>query len=153
MWLRLLHQGRVVKGKKKKNKNQKKSRKNPHDRLILWTKPKRKPKDISQEDFDSTPDDLVVREVNAYICIPGFRTEEITVVTTLLDAIEYPAHDILKLYDKRWEAEINLRHIKTTLGMDILTGKTPEMVRKEIYTYLLAYNLQMNDNVSGGNYF
>ncbi len=141
MWLRLLHQGRVVKGKKKKNKNQKKSRKNPHDRLILWTKPKRKPKDISQEDFDSTPDDLVVREVNAYICIPGFRTEEITVVTTLLDAIEYPAHDILKLYDKRWEAEINLRHIKTTLGMDILTCKTPEMVRKEIYTYLLAYNL------------
>ncbi len=55
----------------------------------------------------------VVREVRAYICIPEFRTEEITVVTTLLDAIEYPAVDILKLYDQRWEAEINLRHIKT----------------------------------------
>ena len=73
--------------------------------------------------------------------MPGFRTKEITVVTTLLDAIEYPDNDILKVYDDRWKTEVNLRHIKTTLGMDILSCKTPGMVRKEIYTYLLAYNL------------
>ena len=147
-----LHQGRVIKGNKRpkhtimtdNNKNLKKkkrSRKSPHDRLILWSKPKTKPKGISQKDFDSLPKELVVREVHAYICVPGFRTKEIIVVTTLLDAIEYPAHDILQLYDDRWESEINLRHIKTTLGMDILSCKTPAMVRKEIYTYLLAYNL------------
>ena len=62
-------------------------------------------------------------------------------MTTLIDAVKYPASAILDLYDSRWEAEINLRHIKTTLGMDILSCQTPEMVRKEIYTYLLAYNL------------
>ncbi len=147
-----LHQGRVLKGKKRpkhtiiedsnnKNRKKKKSRNAPHDRLILWEKPKTKPEGISQKDFDSLPKELVLREVHAYICIPGFRTKEIIVVTTLLDAIEYPAHDILQLYDDRWEAEVNLKHIKTTLGMDILTSKTPGMVRKEIYTYLLAYNL------------
>ena len=63
----------------------------------MWTKPQRKPKDISPSDFDSNPNNLVVREVHAYICIPGFRTEEITLVTTLIDALEYPAHEILKL--------------------------------------------------------
>ena len=78
---------------------------------------------------------------DAYICIPGFRTQEIIIVTTLVDALEYTSSQILNLYDSRWEAEVNLRHIKTTLGMDILRCQTPEMVRKEIYAYLLAYNL------------
>ena len=159
-----LHQGRVTKGKKKtkytviedskhKKTKRKRSRKSPHDRLILWEKPKIKPEDISQEDFDSVPKELVLREVHAYICIPGFRTKEIIVVTTLLDAIEYPAHDILQLYDERWEAEINLKHIKTTLGMDILSCKTPAMVRKEIYTYLLAYNLLRTIMYQAGTLF
>ena len=143
-----LHQGRLQKGKKRPKYTvsppfppKKKTRKYPHDRLILWSKPKRKPKDISREDFDSIPEDLVLREIHAYICIPGFRTQEIIVVTTLLDAIEYTSSQILALYDSRWEAEVNLKHIKTTLGMDILSCETPEMVRKEIYVYLLAYNL------------
>ncbi|MDJ0719365.1 MAG: IS4 family transposase [Prochloraceae cyanobacterium] len=143
-----LHQARLLQGSKKPKytvdppfKKKKKTRKELPDRLIYWTKPKQKPDDISQEDFDSLPEDLVLREVHCYICIPGFRTKEITVVTTLLDAIEYPGSEILKLYDARWETEVNLRHIKTTLGMDILSCKTPEMVRKEVYAYLLAYNL------------
>ena len=143
-----LHQGRVLKGVKKPkytvvptSKKRKQTRKCPSDRLILWTKPKRKPKDISRVNFDSLPKDLVLREVHAYICIPGFRTKEITVVTTLLDPLEHPASQILKLYDSRWQAEVNLKQIKTTLGMEILSCQTPEMVRKEISTYWLAYNL------------
>ncbi len=143
-----MHQGRLQKGKKRPKykvsppqKKKKKSRRCPCDRLILWKKPKRKPPEISRDNFDSLPQDLVVREVHAYICIPGFRTSEILVVTTLLDAIEYPSSKILALYDARWEVEVNLRHVKTTLGMDILSCQTPAMVRKEIYVYLLAYNL------------
>ncbi len=104
-----LHQARLLKGTKKPKytvdppfKKKKKTRKELPDRLIYWTKPKQKPDDISQEIFDSLPKDLVLREVHCYICIPGFRTKEITVVTTLLDAIEYPGSDILKLYDARW---------------------------------------------------
>ncbi len=74
-------------------------------------------------------------------------------MTTLIDAVKYPASAILALYDSRWEAEINLRHIKTTLGMDILSCKTPEMVRKEIYTYLLAYNLLRSVMYEAGTTF
>ncbi|EAZ90686.1 IS4 family transposase [Crocosphaera chwakensis] len=155
-----LHQGRLQKGKKRPKytvsppfKKKKKTRKCPHDRLILWEKPKRKPKDISKEDFYSLPKDLVLREVHCYICIPGFRTKEIIVVTTLIDAIEYPSSDILDLYDQRWQAEVNLRNIKTTLGMDILTCQTPEMVRKEIYVYLLAYNFLRSIMYDAGDIF
>jgi hypothetical protein len=155
-----LHQGRLQKGKKKPKytvsppfKKKKKTRKCPSDCLILWEKPKRKPKDISREDFDSLPKDLVLREVHCYICIPGFRTKEIIVVTTLIDAVEYPLSDILDLYDSRWQAEVNLRNIKTTLGMDILSCQTPEMVRKEIYVYLLAYNLLRSIMYDAGDTF
>jgi hypothetical protein len=143
-----LHQSRLQKGNKRPKytvtttlKKIKKTRDYPNERLILWQKPRNKPKDISQEDFADIPNDLVLREIHAYICIPGFRTKEIIVVTTLLDALEYTSSQILALYDSRWEAEVNLRHIKTTLGMDILSCQTPEMVRKEIYVYLLAYDL------------
>lgn len=154
-----LHQGRLLKGQKKPQdkgippRQKKKKRKAPCERLILWTKPKSKPKDISREDFESIPDDLVLREIHAYIRIPGFRTKEILVVTTLLDALEYPSRQILKLYDSRWEAEVNLDHIKTTLGMDILSCKTPDMVRKEIYVYLLAYNLLRSVMYEAGTTF
>ena len=155
-----LHKGRLQKGKKRPKytvsppfKKKKKTRKCPSDRLILWESPKHKPKDISKEDFDSLPKDLVLREVHCYICIPGFRTKEIIVVTTLIDAIEYPSSDILALYDSRWQAEVNLRHIKTTLGMDILSCQTPEMVRKEIYVYLLAYNLLRSIMYDAGDTF
>lgn len=58
----------------------------------------------------------------------------------MLDSEVYPTTEIMRLYGQRWDVELDLRHLKTTLGMDILRGKTPEMVRKEIYVYLLAYN-------------
>ncbi len=76
-----------------------------------------------------------------YIPSPGYRTKYVTLVTTLLDSEVYPTTEIMRLYGQRWDVELDLKHLKTTLGMDILRGKTPEMVRKEIYVYLLAYNL------------
>ncbi len=92
----------------------------------------------AKEEFAALPLDLVLREVHYYIHIPGFRTKQVTLVTTLLDTIEYPIQELLRLYDSRWQVEINLDHLKTTLGMEQLRGKTPNMVRKEIYVYLLA---------------
>jgi hypothetical protein len=62
-------------------------------------------------------------------------------ITTLLDQKTYPALKLVQLYGERWNAEVDFKHLKTTLGMDILRGKTPQMVRKEIYAFLLAYNL------------
>ena len=67
--------------------------------------------------------------------------KQVTLITTLLDIQLYPTLELVKIYELRWDVELDLKHIKTTLEMDILRGKTPEMVRKEIYVHLLAYNL------------
>ncbi|RAM48971.1 MAG: hypothetical protein C6Y22_24965 [Hapalosiphonaceae cyanobacterium JJU2] len=64
-----------------------------------------------------------------------------SLISTLLDTKVYSTIDIIRLYDKRWEVEVNLKHLKISMGMDILRGKTPKMVRKEIWAFLLAYNL------------
>ncbi|MEG4349730.1 hypothetical protein QUA74_08315 [Microcoleus sp. LAD1_D3] len=72
----------------------------------------------------------------------GFRQERIIVVTTLLDAQRYTVQKLTQLYGRRWSAaEVSLRHLKTTLKMEMLTAKTPAMVRKDIWTHLLAYTL------------
>ena len=113
----------------------------PNDKLVIWHKPKSRPQGLSKEEFDSLPPHLLLREVHYYICIPGYRTKQVTLITTLLDAHLYPTVELSKIYEFRWDVELDLKHIKTTLGMDILRGKTPEMVRKEIYVHLLAYNL------------
>ena len=72
---------------------------------------------------------------------PGFRTQVLVVVTTLLDAALYPRQDVAILYRIRWYAELDLRALKQTLQMDVLRGQSPAMVRKEVWAHLLAYNL------------
>lgn len=96
---------------------------------------------MSKDEFDALPQTITVREIYYYIVIPGFRTERVSLITTLLDKATYSTLEIVGLYGKRWDVELDLRHLKTTLGMDVLRCKTPSMVRKEIYIYLLAYNL------------
>jgi hypothetical protein len=73
--------------------------------------------------------------------VPGFRSKEIVVVTTILDPQEASKEDLAKLYRSRWNQELDLRDIKVSLQMDVLRCKTPELVRKEIWTHVLAYNL------------
>lgn len=111
------------------------------DHLVTWHKPTRRPQGMSVEEFAQIPDYLQIREVHFLIRQKGFRTKEIIVVTTLLDAKIYTRAKLAKLYQLRWEVEVDLRHVKTTLGMNELRGKTPQMVRKEIYAHLMAYNL------------
>ena len=72
---------------------------------------------------------------------PGFRSRKLIIVTTLLDVEEVSASDLAELYCARWNAELDLRSLKQTMQMDILRCKTPELVRKEIWTHILAYNL------------
>jgi hypothetical protein len=72
---------------------------------------------------------------------PGFRTKSVIVVTTLLDPQETTKEDLAKLYRLRWSNELDIRSIKITMQMDLLRCKTPELVRKEIWTHVLAYNL------------
>jgi Transposase DDE domain len=111
-----------------------------HDHVVTWTKPQR-PKWMDQEAYDALPETLTLREVRGAITTPGCRAEQLIVVTTLLDEAIYTTKDILSIYNKRWNVEIDLRSLKTYMKMEILSCKTPEMVRKEIWAHLLAYNL------------
>lgn len=112
-----------------------------NDKILTWYKPKARTKALTLEEFSSLPKSLTIREISYSVNIPGFRTQSVTLITTLLDTEAFPTHKIIELYQSRWDVEVNFKHLKTSLGMDILRSKTPEMVRKEIYAYLLAYNL------------
>ena len=111
-----------------------------NDHLVTWRRTAR-PDWLSPEEAAAFPKVLTLREVLVRVEIRGFRTEHVTVVTTLLDARLFSAHEITQLYRRRWQAELNLRSLKTHLEMDYLRTKRPETVRKEFAMHLLAYNL------------
>jgi hypothetical protein len=112
----------------------------PGDHIVLWPKPT-KPRSIDRETYDALPEFLMVRECRVRVGQPGFRVQTLIVATTLLDAEEFTKDDLGSLYRARWNAELDLRSLKQTLQMDILRCKTPELVRKELWTHILAYNL------------
>jgi Transposase DDE domain len=112
----------------------------PGDHIVTWPKPT-KPRSIDRETYDSLPDSLTIRECRIRVDQPGFRIITLIVATTLLDADEFPKADLAQLYRARWNAELDLRSLKQTLQMDVLRCKTPELVRKELWAHVLAYNL------------
>lgn len=111
------------------------------DQLVVVSKPKQRPAWMTDEEYDALPDEIIMRELRYRIGRPGFRTHEVTLVTTLLDADVHPADDLAELYAGRWRAETNLRHLKETMGMDVLRCRTVEGVLKEVLVYAIAYNL------------
>jgi len=110
------------------------------DHLVVWPRPQR-PSWMSVEQYLALPATLRLREVRVRVSQPGMRTKSLVVVTTLLDAQQYPADEIASLYRRRWQAELHLRSIKIVLQMDHLRCKTPERVRNEFYMHLVGYNL------------
>lgn len=92
-------------------------------------------------DLGNLPDYLEIREVSVRVEQPGFRTKKLVIVTTILDPNEASKEDLAGLYRSRWSQELDIRDIKISLQMDVLRCKTPELVRKEIWTHILAYNL------------
>lgn len=110
------------------------------DHVIVWDKPQC-PKWVDRETYDSLPDQLEVREIGVSVDVPGFRTQSLVVVTSLLDSSAYQRDEIAGLYRQRWIAELELRDIKTTMKLNVLRRKKPEWVRQELWTGLLAYNL------------
>ncbi len=104
----------------------------PNDHLIQLIKPKRKPDWMKQEDYESAPTFLTIREL---------KVKGKVLITTLLSCNAFAKHELKALYKKRWHVEVDLRNIKTTLGMETLSCKTPEMAEKEMWVYFLAYNL------------
>jgi len=107
---------------------------------VTWGKPDR-PDWMDEQTYDALPGTLTVREVRVVVGEPGYRSKEIIVATTRTEAEVRPKADIAELYQWRWQAELDIRAIKQTLKMDVLSCKTPGMVRKEVWAHLLAYNL------------
>ena len=113
------------------------------DRLISWKRPPRSFAGLEGkcEDFDTLASELKLRVVQWRIEAPGFRTQEVILVTTLLDPEAYPAEALQDLYLRRWSVELHLREIKVLLGMDVLRCKSPEMIEREVLLHQIAYNL------------
>ncbi len=111
------------------------------DQLVEWFKPPNRPKWMTAEQYAALPDSIVVREVRRTLCRKGFRPITLTCVTTLLDPAEYPAEQLFELRLRRWDVETNLRHLKTTMGMEILRCKSVAGVLKELAVFTLVYNL------------
>jgi len=112
-----------------------------HDALVEWHKTAIRPPWMDQEQWRAMPDTLSLREITVHVDIPGFRTQVFVIVTSLLNHKAFPAQAFAELYRRRWLAELFLRDIKTSQGMDILRCKTPEMTYKELLMHLIAYNL------------
>jgi hypothetical protein len=112
-----------------------------YEQVVTWAKPKQRPEWMDPQTYAAMPETLEVRLLRVHVAEKGFRTKQIDLVTTLLDAAVYSRGELAALYRARWQAELDLRSLKVTLHMDVLRCKTPEMVRKEVWAHLLGYNL------------
>ena len=111
------------------------------DQLVQWFKPKQRPQWMSPAEYDALPESLVLRELRYTVDRPGFRTKTVTLVMTLVHSQEYPKSELEEQYQKRWQIELNFRHLKQTMGMDVLKCKTADGVLKELAVFTLVYNL------------
>jgi len=111
------------------------------DRLVVWKKPAQRTEAWSAQQWEALPESLTLRLIRLYVSTPGFRTREVTLVTTLTDAESYPADEIRALYAERWGVELHFHQIKILLGLDILRCKSPELIEKEAILHVIAYNL------------
>jgi hypothetical protein len=113
----------------------------PSDRLMTWYKSPQKPAGMSVEQWAQIPAQIVVREVKIKIKEANCRVKEIVLVTTLLDRKKWPKAVLAELLRRRWQVELNLDDIKTSLQMDVLSCLTPAMIHRELELHLIAYNL------------
>lgn len=102
------------------------------DHIVRWQKPKTRPQWMSQAEYAAFPPELTVREI---------KVDGRVLVTTLLDHRNVSKGELAALYEQRWNVELDFRNVKTTLGLEVLSCKTPQMCEKELWVYLLAYNL------------
>ncbi|QEG41239.1 IS4 family transposase [Roseimaritima ulvae] len=110
------------------------------DQLVVYHKPQR-PAWMDQDEYDELPNLIFVRHVKYKVHQKGFRSREIVLATTLLDAELYTAEELAELYRKRWQVELHIRSLKTQMQMEHLRCKSPQMVRKEIHCHMIGFNL------------
>jgi len=148
-----VHQKRKVDFRRKERRSGKKGQKGRRlerqrvrklgkcDQVFRWYKPLHKPRWASQAQFDALPATIEVREIKRKVRLATGLWQTITLVTTLLDPDIYPAEELVAVLKGRWAVEVNLRHLKTTMKMDILRSQTVAGIEKELYMFLIVYNL------------
>jgi hypothetical protein len=102
------------------------------DHIVRWPKPATRPEWMTPEQYAAFPDEITLREV---------KVAHQVLVTTLLDHRRVSKNDLSGLYARRWHVELDLRNLKTTTGMDVLSCQTPQMNEKQLWVHLLAYNV------------
>ena len=112
-----------------------------NDALFTWKKRSIASVLVSPEQWLRFPAELTVRIIRAKVCKAGFRTRELTLVTTLIDPVKYPRREILEAYALRWRMELCFDDLKTSLGMEMLHCRSSQMAQKELLIFLTAYNL------------
>lgn len=123
-----LHQARTVRSRRYRSWQE------------VWKKPQR-PHGQSRRSWKKRPEELTVRLVRFRVQVRGFRTQSVIVVTSLLDAKLFSDSAIAELYARRWQVELHYRQIKTNLSLDVLRGRTPQMIERELWMHAIAYNL------------
>lgn len=111
------------------------------DWLMAWVKPARASAWLALAEWAALPAQVTVRVVRGRVVSSGFRVREVTVVTTLLDPALYPAQEVLRAYLRRWQLEMCLDNLKTTLRLEMLRGRSPAAVRQEVLARMIAHNL------------
>jgi hypothetical protein len=112
-----------------------------HDWLMTWTKPVHASPWLTPAQWAALPAEVTVRVVRGRVVRQGFRVREVTVITTLLDPALYPADEVLGAYLRRWQLEMCLDDLKTTLHLEMLRGRSPQAVQQEALARMIAHNL------------
>jgi hypothetical protein len=112
-----------------------------HERLVQWKKPTEPAWTLTAQQWAALPEILTLRLVRCQLQVPGFRTQKVILVTTLMDSLNFPPAALSQLYYRRWAMELTLRNLKITLQMDHLSCKTPENLAREIRMHFLVHNL------------
>jgi hypothetical protein len=116
------------------------SKQGRRDQITRWRKPANKPRWISGKEYNALPQTLDVRELRRSVVMPDGRSHAITLITTLNDAGAYPAEDLLAVLKGRWTVEVNLRHLKTTMKMEVLRSRTVAGIQRELWMFMIVYN-------------
>jgi len=111
------------------------------DRLVVYRKPKARPVWLTPEAYAALPDEITLRELRYRVVQKGFRSRRVMLATTLLDPVKYTRLELARLYGLRWQIETQFCHLKSTLGMAVLKGKSVAIIEREILAYVLVYNL------------
>jgi hypothetical protein len=133
--------GTSAKGKAGQPRSRWLKRLGQRDHLVEYFKPQERPAWLTEAEYAALPESMVVRELRYEVRQPGYRTRVVTLVTTLLDPVLYPAVELARLYGLRWGVETDLRHLKQTMKMDVLHCQTVAGVEKELAVFALVYNL------------